>query len=375
MKIATLFGTRPEIIRLSRVIDRLDSICDQVLVHTGQNYDPNLSDIFFEELGVRAPDEHWGIQAGSSGAQIGEIIAHASEFFTRERPDRVLILGDTNSGLAALAAARLHIPVYHMEAGNRCYDERVPEETNRRVIDHCSEVLLPYTHRSKENLLREGFERPRIFVTGNPIWEVIQHHAHQISRSEALPRLGLREDGYAVVTLHRAENVDDPTRLGQIMNGLDLVADHFGWPVVVSVHPRTADKIARYDIHPASPNVRLLEPLGFFDFVQLEQHAACVLTDSGTVQEEATLLNVPSVVLRDVTERAECQEAGSGVLSGAEPNHILLATEAAIAAGRHWVAPTEYLQENVASVVSSIVVGYRAPRAATTTPRPLEMVA
>lgn len=375
MKIATLFGTRPEIIRLSRVIERLDSLGEQILVHTGQNYDPNLSDIFFAELGVRAPDEHWGIQTGSFGSQIGEIIAHAGEFFARERPDRVLILGDTNSGLAALAAARLHIPVYHMEAGNRCYDERVPEETNRRVIDHCSEVLLPYTHRSKENLLREGFERPRIFVTGNPIWEVIQHHAAEISRSDALTRLGLREDAYAVVTLHRAENVDDPQRLSQIMSGLDLVADHFGWPVVVSVHPRTADKIVRYDIHPTSPNVRLVDPLGFFDFVQLEQHAACILTDSGTVQEEATLLNVPSVILRDVTERAECQEAGSGVLSGAEPGHILLATEAAIAAGRHWVAPAEYLQENVASVVCSIVMGYRAPRATISTPKPLELVA
>jgi UDP-N-acetylglucosamine 2-epimerase (non-hydrolysing) len=359
MKIATIFGTRPEIIRLSRVIERLDGLCEQKLVHTGQNYDPNLSDIFFQELGVRQPDEYWGVQGAGFGDQIAEIIRKASDFFQREKPDRVLILGDTNSGLAAMVAARMRIPVYHMEAGNRCYDDRVPEEINRRVIDHCSEILLPYTHRSKENLLREGVDRTRIYVTGNPIWEVIKANRSAISQSDVLTRHGLTDKSYFVVTLHRAENVDEPRRLGKLLQGLDKVAEHWRTPVIVSLHPRTADKIAKSNLAPKSSLVRFLTPVGFFDFVRLEQSALCVMTDSGTVQEEATLLQVPSVILRDVTERAECLEAGSGILSGAEPEQILTAAKTAISAGTGWESPTEYLQENVSSVVASLVMGHR----------------
>jgi UDP-N-acetylglucosamine 2-epimerase (non-hydrolysing) len=364
VKVATIFGTRPEIIRLSKVIERLDGLCDQVLVHTGQNYDPNLSDLFFSELGVRNPDVHWGIKGGSFGDQIAEIMRSATEFFLQEKPDRVLILGDTNSGLAAFIAARLRIPVYHMEAGNRCYDDRVPEETNRRVIDHCSDVLMPYTHRSKENLLREGIDRTRIFVTGNPIWEVMQAYKEQIAASDVLSRLSLKPKGYFVVTMHRAENVDDPKRLANILDGLDLVAETYQQPVIVSLHPRTADKVAKNGLTPKSSLVRFLTPVGFFDFVHLEQFATCVMTDSGTVQEEATLLNVPSVILRDVTERAECLEAGSGILSGAAPKSILESAEAVISSGSTWVSPAEYLQENVSSVVASIVLGHRMAKVA-----------
>lgn len=359
MKIATIFGTRPEIIRLSRVIEKLDAQCEQVLVHTGQNYDPNLSDIFFDELGVRAPDTYWGVRGAGFAEQIAEMIRHSGEFFAAHQPDRVLILGDTNSGLAAMVAARMHIPVYHMEAGNRCYDDRVPEEINRRVIDHCSDVLMPYTHRSKENLLREGIDRTRIYVTGNPIWEVIEANRPKIEASDVLPRLGLADKGYVVVTMHRSENVDDPQRLGSLLAGLDAVAEHFGCPVIVSLHPRTADKIARGGLTPKSSLVRFLTPVGFFDFVRLEQGALCVMTDSGTVQEEATLLNVPSVILRDVTERAECLEAGSGILSGADPHVILGAAKAVVQAGCNWTPPIEYLQENVSDVVASLVLGYR----------------
>jgi UDP-N-acetylglucosamine 2-epimerase (non-hydrolysing) len=364
VRIATIFGTRPEIIRLSKVIERLDCFCDQLLVHTGQNYDPNLSDLFFSELGVRQPDVHWGIKGGSFGDQIAEIMRSATEFFLRERPDRVLILGDTNSGLAAFIAARMRIPVYHMEAGNRCYDDRVPEETNRRVIDHCSDVLMPYTHRSKENLLREGIDRTRILVTGNPIWEVMQAYKEQIAGSDVLSRLSLKPKGYFVVTMHRAENVDDPKRLASILAGLDLVAETYQQLVIVSLHPRTADKISKNGLTPKSSLVRFLTPVGFFDFVHLEQFATCVMTDSGTVQEEATLLNVPSVILRDVTERAECLEAGSGILSGAAPMSILESAEAVISSGANWLAPPEYLQENVSSVVASIVLGHRMAKAA-----------
>ena len=359
MKVATVLGTRPEIIRLSLVIKRLDALCEHVLVHTGQNYDPNLSDVFFSELGVRQPDEHWGIRAESFGGQVGEVIARSERFLREQGPDRVLILGDTNSGLAAVAAARLGIPVYHMEAGNRCYDGRVPEETNRRIIDHCSSVLLPYTHRSKENLLREGFARERTFVTGNPIWEVIQANSARIDASDALRQYGLKDGGYVVATVHRAENVDDPARLADIIAGMELVAEQFRAPVIVSLHPRTADKVQRGLLTPKSSLVRFVAPLGFFDFVHLERHALCVMTDSGTVQEEATLLQVPSVVLRDVTERAECLEAGSGILSGADPGSILRCAKAVVGSGARWEPPAEYLQQNVSSVVASIVVGHR----------------
>jgi UDP-N-acetylglucosamine 2-epimerase (non-hydrolysing) len=359
VRVATILGTRPEIIRLSRVVARLDALCEHALVHTGQNYDPNLSDVFFAELGVRPPDEHWGIQASGFGRQMGEIIARSEQFFRDFRPDRVLILGDTNSGLASIAAARMGIPVYHMEAGNRCYDDRVPEEVNRRIIDHCSAVLLPYTHRSKENLLREGFARERVFVTGNPIWEVVRASEPMISRSTVLSDLGVERGKYVAVTTHRAENVDDPRRLASILEGLALTGEEFGVPVIVSLHPRTADKVARSGLSPKSSLVRFIQPVGFFDFVQLERHALCVMTDSGTVQEEATLLHVPSVVLRDVTERAECLEAGSGILSGADPARILAAAKAVVSAKTDWTPPAEYLQENVSDVVASLVVGYR----------------
>ncbi|MEP6592498.1 MAG: UDP-N-acetylglucosamine 2-epimerase (non-hydrolyzing), partial [Acidobacteriota bacterium] len=301
MNVAVVFGTRPEIIRLSRVIPLLDTFCQVTLVHTGQNYDARLSDLFFRELGVRAPDAHLDVRAGSFAEQAGQILTRIGELFARARPDRVLILGDTNSGLAAIVAARMGIPVFHMEAGNRCYDDRVPEEINRRIIDHCSNVLLPYTHRSKENLLREGIERPRIFVTGNPIHEVLEAYKDQIAASGVMAELGLSRGRYFLVTLHRAENVDEAARLARLFEGLAKVAAAYEEPLVVSLHPRTADKLARFGLAPASARVRLLEPMGFFDFVHLEQHARCVLSDSGTVQEECAILHVPSVTLRDVT--------------------------------------------------------------------------
>jgi UDP-N-acetylglucosamine 2-epimerase (non-hydrolysing) len=364
VRVATILGTRPEIIRLSIVIERLDGICDHTLVHTGQNFDPNLSDVFFSELGVRPPDEQWGIKADGFGRQMGEIIARSEQFLRECRPDRLLILGDTNSGLTAVAAARMGVPVYHMEAGNRCYDDRVPEEVNRRIIDHCSDVLMPYTHRSKENLVREGFVRERIFVTGNPIWEVITANRERVSKSKVLDELGLTAKGYIVVTAHRAENVDDPARLGGILEGLTLVADEFDAPVIVSLHPRTADRVHKSGLTPKSTRVRFISPVGFFDFVHLETNAMCVMTDSGTVQEEATLLHVPSVILRDVTERAECLEAGSGVLSGADPHQILRAAKTVIGVPTTWAPPAEYLQANVSDVVASLVTGYRASRRA-----------
>lgn len=361
MKVLTLFGTRPEIIRLSAVIRMLDRFCTHLLVHTGQNYDPRLSDVFFQELAVRQPDVHLGIGAMSGfAAQAAAILEKAGEVLVRERPDRVLILGDTTSGLAAIVAARLGIPVYHMEAGNRCYDDRVPEEINRRVIDHSSAVLLPYTQRSKENLVREGIERERIFVTGNPIFEVLEHHRREIESSGAIGRLGVERGRYLLVTLHRAENVDHQARLARLLEALSNAARRHALPVLVSVHPRTADRMQQFGLSGAG--LTLLEPLGFFDFVNLEQHARAVLSDSGTVQEECAIFRVPNVTLRDVTERPETVECGSNVLSGSDPDDVARALELALAAGTGWTPPPEYVVPEVARTVAKIVLGHTSIR-------------
>jgi UDP-N-acetylglucosamine 2-epimerase (non-hydrolysing) len=352
MNVVTWFGTRPEIIRLSRVIAALDPHCSQRLVHTGQNYDASLSDIFFRELGVRAPDVNLGITANDFGTQAGAIIENSHALLERERPDRLLILGDTNSGLAAVSAARLGIPVYHMEAGNRCYDDRVPEEVNRRIIDHSSTILMPYTQRSKDNLVREGIPRQRIAVIGNPIHEVLEFHREQIDSSSILETLGVKAKEYCLATLHRAENVDDATRLRSFMEGLGRT----GSEVIVSVHPRTHDKLQRFGIG-APAGVRLIQPLGFFDFVKLEKNARCVLSDSGTVQEECCIFGVPNVTLRDVTERAETIECGSAILTGATPGDIERAIKIALDSVP-WRVPPEYLEPNVSQTVVKVVLGF-----------------
>jgi UDP-N-acetylglucosamine 2-epimerase (non-hydrolysing) len=361
MKVATLFGTRPEIIRLSAIIPTLDRFCRQILVHTGQNYDEQLSDVFFQELGVRPPDAHLGVgRAGTFAAQAAAILERSAEVLERERPDRVLILGDTNSGLAAIVAARLGIPVYHMEAGNRCYDDRVPEEINRRIIDHCSAVLMPYTERSKDNLVREGVERERIFVTGNPIYEVLERYRDRIDGSDVLERLGVGDRGYLLVTLHRAENVDEAPRLGRILDALGHVGAARALPVLVSVHPRTAERVRQHDV--GHSGLRMLRPFGFFDFVKLEKRAKAVLSDSGTVQEECAILGVPSVTLRDVTERPETIEHGTNILAGSSRDDVVRALEIALESGVDWSAPAEYVVPCVSRTVAKIVLGYTSVR-------------
>lgn len=359
MKVVTLFGTRPEIIRLSVIIRRLDEHCEQVLVHTGQNYDENLSEVFFREMGVREADVHLGINATHFAEQVGQIIARTAEVLERVRPDRLLILGDTNSGLAAIVAARMGIPVFHLEAGNRCYDDRVPEEVNRRIIDHSSAVLLPYTHRSKENLVREGIARERIFVVGNPIYEVLESYREPIERSRILDELQLAAGGYFLSTLHRAENVDQMERLQSLLRGLERVGASHQRPVVVSLHPRTRDKMRRFGLEEGWEHLRFLAPLGFFDFVRLERDARCVLSDSGTVQEECCIFRVPNVTIRDVTERPETLECGSNVLSGADPETIARAAELAMRSPCDWSPPAEYTEPHVSTAVAKILLGYR----------------
>jgi UDP-N-acetylglucosamine 2-epimerase (non-hydrolysing) len=361
MKVMTVFGTRPEIIRLSLVLKVLDQHCDHITVHTGQNYDESLSDIFIRDLEIRTPNIHLGIRSHSFGEQAGQIINKVDDLLAEHRPDRVLILGDTNSALSAIAAARRQIPVFHMEAGNRCYDNRVPEEINRRIIDHSSTVLMPYTERSKENLVREGIERDRIYVTGNPIKEVLDGFADQIDASDVLKALHLNPFDYFLVTLHRAENVDRKDRTAEIFQGLADVAAKFGKQVLVSVHPRTGEKLEAHGIRPPA-SIRLLKALGFFDFVKLEKNALGVLTDSGTVQEECAIFGVPNVTVRDVTERPETIECGSNLLSGASAANIVSALDLAIAQPSSWTPPREYMSTNVSQTVSKIVLGYLSLR-------------
>lgn len=362
MKVITIFGTRPEIIRLSLVMKLLDNYCEHITVHTGQNYHESLSDIFLHDLEIRTPDFHLGIQANSFGEQVGQILTGVDKLLEEHKPDRVLILGDTNSALTSIVAARRGIKVFHMEAGNRCYDDRVPEEVNRRIVDHSSSVLMPYTQRSKDNLVREGIERERVFVTGNPIAEVLEHFATKIEESDVMSRLGVSSNEFFLVTMHRSENVDEPERLERLLKGLALVADKYKHQMLVSVHPRTANKLSQFGLSPESNRVRLLEPLGFFDFVKLEKNALVVLSDSGTVQEECAIFGVPNVTIRDVTERPETIECGSNILSGSDPNDILRAVDIALTLPQTWTAPDEYLAENVSGTVVKIVLGYSSLR-------------
>lgn len=358
MKVMTVLGTRPEIIRLSLVIDKLDQNCDHVLVNTNQNYDPRLNELFFKELNIRPADVSLDCRSETAMGQVSAILIGVERELKNWKPDRLLILGDTNSGIAAFVAKRLGIPVYHMEAGNRCFDDRVPEEVNRRIIDHSSDILMPYTERSRQNLLREGIESERIFVTGNPIKEVLDAHMERIDGSDVLQLNDLEKGGYFLVTLHRAENVDDETRLRGFVLSLNELAERYDKKVVWSIHPRTRDKLKSMNMQ-LDRRIQMFNPFGLFDFVKLEKHAACVLTDSGTVQEECSLFKVPNVTLRDVTERPETQECGSNIISGGSPEMITACTKRALGNHLPWSPPPEYLRTNVSDTVLNIVLGYR----------------
>jgi UDP-N-acetylglucosamine 2-epimerase (non-hydrolysing) len=358
MKVMTILGTRPEIIRLSRIIEKLDSHCTHILVHTGQNFDKNLSDIFFEDLKIRKPDYFLNVKSATFGEQIAQILTETEKVMVKERPDKVLILGDTNSSLSAIIAKRLGIPVFHMEAGNRCYDDRVPEEVNRRIIDHCSDILLPYTEQSRANLIREGIPNNRIFVIGNPILEVIKYYKNEIKATDIFERLAVEPGKYFLVTMHRAENVDIKIRLRQLIKAITSLNKTYNTPVICSLHPRTRDKIQRFNIEIDPDQIRFVEPLGFFDFIQLEQHARCVISDSGTVQEECCIFHVPNITIRDVTERPETIECGSNILCGADEKIILNCVNFVQTQKPEWTVPVEYLNESVSNTVAKIILGY-----------------
>lgn len=358
MKIMTVLGTRPEIIRLSRVIARLDTFCDHVLVFTGQNYDSNLSTLFFEQMGIRRPNYSLETKATSTWAQIGNILTRTDAVLEKECPDRFLVLGDTNSALTVQCAKRRGIPVYHMEAGNRCFDDRVPEEVNRRIIDHSSDVLLPYTNRSRDHLLREGIHPSRIYVTGNPIKEVMEYYASQIDNSDVLERLNLGTNRYFLVTLHRAENVDIPKRLENFLIAFERMGERYDMPVLLSLHPHTRACLAS-GRRPFGTHIRFLDPPGFFDFVHLEKHAQALLSDSGTVQEEGCIMKRPTVTLRDVTERPETIECGSNILSGCSVDEILRCLELVMSRSANWNVPDEYLETQVSNIVVNVLNSYR----------------
>lgn len=358
MKIVTILGTRPEIIRLALVIKKLDHYCDHILVHTGQNYDRNLNDIFFDELELRRPDYYFDSKSETFTGQISKILTECEDVLKKEKPDRVLILGDTNSALSSMVAKRMGIPVYHMEAGNRCYDDRVPEEVNRRIIDHSSDIWMPYTEKSRRNLELEGIPSHKIYVTGNPILEVIRHYGKKIESADILSRVKVKPKEYFLITLHRSENVDVKSRLETFILTLKELIKSYKLPVVLSLHPRTKSKIKEWNIDLAFDQLIISEPFGFFDFVRLEQDAFCVLTDSGTVQEECCILNVPNVTIRDVTERPETIESGSNIITGCDKESISSAVKIAVEDTDKWSAPSEYLKENVSSTVVKILLGY-----------------
>lgn len=324
LKVITVVGTRPEIIRLSRVIARLDSDCEHVLVHTGQNYDYELNGIFFADLGIRQPDIFLEAAGGGAAETIGKIIIAFDKVLAEQQPEAVLILGDTNSCLAAIPAKRRKVPIFHMEAGNRCFDQRVPEETNRRIVDHTADINLPYSDIAREYLLREGLPPDRIIKTGSPMFEVISHYRPAIDASTARENLGLPQFGYVVVSAHREENIDSDVNFAKLAAVLNGVAAQWDLPVIVSTHPRTQKRIdaAGLTFH---PNVRLLKPMGFTDYVHLQMNARVVLSDSGTITEESSILNFPAVNIREAHERPEGMEEGTVMMTGLDLERILQA--------------------------------------------------
>ena len=330
LKLMTILGTRPEIIRLSETIKRCDEFFQHVLVHTGQNYDYELNQIFFDELGLRAPDYFLNCAGDNLGQTMGNILARSYELLLKEKPDAVLILGDTNSALSAISAKRLKIPIFHMEAGNRCWDWNVPEMINRKIVDHISDVNLPYTEHARRYLLAEGLDGKMIFVTGSPMKELFLRHREKISASNVLERLGLSPKNYFLLSSHREENIDNEKNFLSLMNSINALAEKYRLPIIYSTHPRSRKFIERRQFK-FNPLVRSLPPFGFFDYCKLQTEARCVLSDSGTLSEESAMLKFPAVLIRTSTERPEVLDKGTIILGGVTEEEISQAVELAIA--------------------------------------------
>lgn len=344
LKVLTFLGTRPEIIRLSRTMTLLDQHVDHVIVHTGQNYDYELNEIFWDELELRRPNHFLDVDRTSLGASVGDIIRKSEQVLLLEKPDAVLVLGDTNSCLAAYMAKRLHIPIFHMEAGNRCFDQNVPEETNRKIIDHIADFNLVYTEHARRHLLSEGYPHRRVYLTGSPMREVLDHYKSKIDASMALEKLDLLPHNYFLVSSHREENVDSYDNLTKILDFLQLLSEKYKFPIIFSTHPRTRKRIEAS--HPEfaiqNPSIKFLKPFGFIDYVKLQMNAKCVVSDSGTISEESAILSFPAISLRQSMERPEAQDAGTIILSGLNPELILNSLESVI---------KEYEMDSIARII------------------------
>lgn len=350
MKILTIAGTRPELIRLSVIIKKLDNLVDHIFLYTNQNYDFNLSGKFFNELEIREPNYTFKGESKSFGDFFSNAIIEFEKILSIEKPDKILILGDTNSGLLSIVAEKHGIPTFHMEAGNRCYDDRLPEETNRKIIDSVSKYNLPYTENSKQNLLSEGFHKNFVFKTGNPIFEVLSYYSNKVEESNILDKY---EKDYVLVTTHRSENVDNEESLREILNALHIISKKN--QVVLSLHPRTKNKIEKFGI--SLDGIEVSEPFGFFDFIKLEKNAKCVISDSGTVQEECCIFSVPTITIRETTERQETIECGSNVLCGTKSVDIVNAFNIMEKRNNNWGIPFDYTIDNVSDTIINILIG------------------
>ena len=359
-KVMTILGTRPEIIRLCEVLKACDKEFDHLLVHTGQNYAYELNEVFFEELGLRKPDFYLNAVGNTLGETMGNVIAKAYDLIQKEKPDAVLILGDTNSALSAISAKRLKCPIFHMEAGNRCWDWNVAEMTNRTIVDHISDVNMPYSHYAYDNLVKEGLPKKRLVITGSPMREVLEAYRDRIEESDIIEKLGLKKDGYMVVSAHREENVDIPSKFHRLFPALNKIADEFGMPVFFSIHPRTRKRLEEQGFV-LSKNIIDSKPLGFFEYVKLQKNAFCVLSDSGTIPEESSILDFPGVSIRTSTERQEAFIHGSIVQGGVDYETIRPAIDEARKLHREQkkmeIVP-DYSNKNVSEIVTETIKKY-----------------
>ncbi len=358
MKVMTIVGTRPEIIRLSRIVDKLDKFTQHVLVHTGQNYDYELNEIFFKELEIRKPDYFLEAAGINSAQTIGNVIIKTDEVLEKEKPDALLVLGDTNSSLSVIPAKRRRIPIFHMEAGNRCYDLRVPEEINRKIVDHTADINLPYSNIAREYLLREGFPPEQIIKTGSPMYEVLDFYRSKIERSDILTRLCLQQSNYFVLSIHREENVDSEDKLKKIACILNEICDHYGLPIIFSTHPRTRNRLESYKIK-LNPLVQVLKPLGFIDYVNLQMKSLCVISDSGTITEESSIMNFTAITLREVHERPEGMEEGVVIMTGLDNEMVLNSIQIAINTKvLNKKIVEDYLAPDVSTKILKIIMSY-----------------
>jgi len=361
MKVATIVGTRPELIKLSRVIAEVDRTVKHVLVHTGQNYDPELNEVFFRDLDIRKPDHFLGVTGSTLGETIGNAIARSYGVLQQERPDALLLLGDTNSCLSAISAKRLKIPIFHMEAGNRCFDERVPEEVNRRIVDHISDINLVYTEHARRHLLAEGIRAETVIKTGSPMREVLKHYRTGIESSDVVSRLGLTAGQYFVVSAHREENVDSENNLADLLESLRALTSRFRLPVIFSTHPRTQKRLEAAGVNTSGTEIRFLKPLGFFDYVKLQSNASCVLSDSGTVTEESSILGFPAVTVREAHERPEGMDVGTLIMCGLHADSVIRAVETVrrhVDEGRRFQVAPDYDVDDVSAKVVRIILSY-----------------